>query len=231
MSTPRLLILFVVGFALALVATAPLSLALGGDALAARRSEGTVWAGRLEGAALGPLALGDVEAGLDPLRLLTGKTSVRLEATGGAATGRGRVTLGGKALSVETLSGSAPLSLLGAPPPFDGVLRLKDVDAAFAGSLCKRAAGEISAELTGLGDSPLPLGGKPDCRGAALALPLAGSRDGVGVSVLLTLQQNGAYRADTQVTTDDAGLGAMLAGAGFARDGDAYARMTEGRLQ
>lgn len=230
MSTLRLLIVFAVALAAGLVATAPLSLALGGDALAARESSGSVWAGRLDGAVLGPLPLGDVEASLDPLRLLTGKASFRLQATGGAAAGRGRVTLGGKALSIENLTGSTPLSLLGAAPPVDGVLRLKAVDAAFANGLCTRAAGEVSADLS-LGDAPLPLSGRPECRGAALALPLAGSRDGVGVTMLLTLQQNGAYRADTHVATAEAGLGAMLAGAGFARDGDAYPRTMEGRLQ
>jgi general secretion pathway protein N len=230
MSRLALVIVFAVALALALVATAPLSLGLRG-ALSARESSGTVWSGRLSGAAVGPLSLGEVKAGLDPLRLLVGKLRFRLEATGGQAAGRALATLGGHDLAVERLTGSAPLSALGAPPPFDGVLRLKDFDAVFARGQCKRAAGDISADLTGLGDQPLALAGKPLCQGQTVALPLSGSRDGVQVTVLLTLRQDGRYRGETRVITQDPALGAVLTGAGFARDGDGFGRTNEGRLQ
>ena len=60
----RRAVLFAALFAIALVAFLPLRLVLGGSGLTAREASGSVWAGRLKEARIGPAALGDLDARL-----------------------------------------------------------------------------------------------------------------------------------------------------------------------
>ena len=62
----------------------PLRLAVGwagleGSRFSAKTISGTVWNGRIEGAQLGPFPLGDLDAGLQVLPLLTGRVLMDLE--------------------------------------------------------------------------------------------------------------------------------------------------------
>jgi hypothetical protein len=233
MSPLRLTLAFFIALAVAIVARAPMTAGLAlaglGDALAAREAHGTVWSGRLVKASLGSTPLGDVRARLSPGRLLTGRPVIDITARGGAIDGRGRLLLGGSP-GVEDFTGSIPLEQLGAPAPFGGTLVLKSAGFAFSKGACRRVAGQASAEVRGLGDTPMTLTGRPECRGRAMVLPLSGERDGVRVDVSLRLEPSGGYATETRVATADAALGEMLLAAGFARTGDGYLKINKGRL-
>jgi general secretion pathway protein N len=228
-----LLAIFAVALLISLAATAPLSLALGGrgGGLTAKSVEGTIWSGRLRGAALGPLSLGEVKAGLDPLGLFTARLRYGMTATGGAAAGRGQVTITHRALTVRGLDASAPLQAFGATAPFGGMLRTRGFGVAFEDGRCKEAIGQVTADLEGLGDAPVTLTGRPACQGKALAIPLSGQRDGATVSAVLVLQPDGRYRTETTVATTEAGFGIALEAAGFDKDAAGYSRTVEGQFR
>ncbi|QHL90855.1 type II secretion system protein GspN [Sphingomonas changnyeongensis] len=76
----RIVLVAGLGFVVALIALMPLRVVLGlmPPVLAARAATGSLWSGRLVDARIGPLMLGDVQAGLDPLALLTGRVRLGL---------------------------------------------------------------------------------------------------------------------------------------------------------
>lgn len=233
MTPLRLTLIFIIALAVAIVARAPITAGLAlaglGDSLAAREAHGTVWSGRLVKASLRATSLGDVQAKLSPGRLLTGRPAIDLTARGGSIDGRGRLFLGGSP-GVEDFTGSLPLEQFGAPPPFGGTLVLRGVGFAFSNGACRRAAGQASVEVQGVGDTPMTLTGRPECRGQTLVLPLSGERDGVRVHVSLRLEPGGGYAAEARVTTADAALGEVLLAAGFAKTADGYLKINKGRL-
>lgn len=233
MSPLRLTLVFIIALAVAIIARAPMTAGLAmaglGDALTASETHGTIWSGRLVKASLGATPLGEVRARLSPGRLLTGRPAIDMIARGGAIDGRGRLLLGGSS-GVEGFTGSMPLERLGAPAPFGGTLVLRSAGFSFANGACRRAAGQATAEVRGLGDKPMTLTGRPECRGQALVLPLSGEHDGVRVDVSLRLEAKGGYTTETRVATADAALGEMLVAAGFARTGDGYLKINKGRL-
>src|SRR5690606_912002 len=87
MTPRRLLLVLALALPAMLLATLPLRLALElpGIAhwgLAARSASGSIWNGRLEGASVRDMALGDASVRLSPLPLLLGTTAARLSAPG-----------------------------------------------------------------------------------------------------------------------------------------------------
>lgn len=233
MRTPQLLILFLAGFLLALLAFAPLSLALGAakGRLTAERAEGTLWSGRLTGAQLSGLPLGVVKTRTQILPLLSGAVRLEAQARGGAFTGRGRLLAGGARTGADQVTGVLALDRLGFAGPVNGALKLDGAAAVFQRGQCRQAGGKASAQLggTGLIAQPISLTGAPVCRAGRWVLPMAGEARGLRVEAHLSLAADGAWRSDLILIPTDPALGQALAAAGFTQDGDRWRRSSEGR--
>lgn len=229
--TNRNLLLFFLG---ALLAALPLTMPLAVGLAAAKplsfaEARGTIWRGEVRRAGLGSLALGDLSVALDPLALLTGQTKVAIRALGGDVKGAGRVALTRRSPGVERFTGSLPLTALGLSGSLSGDLTARDVSAAFDDGACREAAGEIAAVVHGLGANPVALRGRPVCRGATLALPLAGTVDGMALDLMVSLRADGRYSLEATVRTTDPAFGAILAAEGFASVPGGYSRISEGK--
>ncbi|WGM37653.1 type II secretion system protein N [Caulobacter sp. NIBR1757] len=233
MRTPRLLILFVAAFLLAMIAFAPLSLALGAakGRLTADRVEGTLWAGRLTGARLAGLPLGTVKTRTQILPLLTGAVRLRAEARGGAFAGQGLLLAAGSRTGADEVSGLLALDRLGFAGPVSGALKLDKAAAVFQRGQCRQAAGKATAQLggTGLLAQPVTLAGAPVCSAGRWVLPMAGEAQGLRIEARISLDGDGAWRSELILIPTDPAMGQALAAAGFTQDGDRWRRATEGR--
>jgi general secretion pathway protein N len=233
MRTPQLLILFLVGFLLALVACAPLSMVLGAakGRLTAEKVEGTLWSGRLTGARLSGLPLGAVKTGTQILPLLTGAVRLETEARGGAFTGKGRLLAAGGRTGADQVTGLLALDRLGFAGPVGGTLKLEKVAAVFQRGQCRQAAGKATAQLGGTGPitQPVTLTGAPVCSAGRWVLPMAGEAQGLRIEAQLSLAGDGAWRSELILIPTDPALGQALTAAGFTQDGDRWRRASEGR--
>ncbi len=233
MSTPRLLILFLTVFVLAMIACAPLSLALGWSKgrLAADKVEGTLWSGRLTGAQLAGLPLGAVKTRTQILPLLTGAVRLDADARGGTFTGKGRILAAGKRTGADQVTGLLALDRLGFAGPVNGALKLDKVAAVFERGQCRQAAGKAVAQLGGAGliAQPVTLSGAPVCSAGRWVLPMAGEAQGLRIEAQLTLVGDGAWRSELILIPTDPALGQALTASGFTQDGDRWRRASEGR--
>lgn len=226
---------FAAAFVFALVALFPMRLAIdwiGLDerGLAAREANGSVWIGALAEAQLGPVPIGDVEAGLDTLPLFLGRARVGLERDDAARPFAGAATVSGDRFGLDDVTAQLPVGALFAPLPVTS-LDLSDLTAHFADGLCVEAEGLVRANVAGeLGGVLLPggLSGNARCDEGALLLPLA-SQSGLE-RLDLRLWADGRYRLDLAVRPTDPALGERLRAAGFVPAGSGYALTTEGRL-
>ena len=233
MRTPQLLTLFVVAFVIALVAGAPLSLALGAakGRLAAEKAEGSLWSGRLTGARLAGLPLGAVKTRTQILPLLTGAVRLETEARGGAFTGKGRLLAAGSRTGADQVTGLLALDRLGFAGPVNGALKLEKVAAVFQRGQCRQATGKATAQLGGTGPLPQPvtLTGAPVCSAGRWVLPMAGEAPGLRIEAQISLAADGGWRSELILIPSDPALGQALAAAGFTQDGDRWRRASEGR--
>jgi general secretion pathway protein N len=228
----RRAVLFTAMFGFALILFLPLRLALGAaaDVLRAREASGSVWAGRLKEARIGPAALGDLDARLDPLALLVGEARI-VVARPSAAPDRlaGAFGIARNRSSAESVTGVIPVESLFAPLPI-GSLELTDVTVRFRDGACDRAEGlvraDISGEIAGLA-LPAGLSGAPRCDRGALLLPLTG---GAGEGLALRIFGDGRYEARLSVRAADPDVVARLTGAGFAPGPGGYALTLGGRF-
>ena len=229
--------LFLAMFAIAIVVFLPLRLALGWAGLdeqgfAARRVTGTLWSGRLTEARFGELAIGDLDAGVSPLRLLLGRARVWMEGrspdpaarlTGAVELGRGRV-------SVLDASGPMQPGAAFAPLPVTA-LNLDAVTVRFVDGVCDSAEGRVRADIAGtyLG-APLPgsVSGMARCDGGALLLPLVSTAGAEGAN--LRLWADGRYRAELTLVPSDPAVAARLDGGGFVANGAGRVLTVEGRF-
>lgn len=236
MRTRTLLFLFGVSVAVCLLAFAPLSL-LTGEGLAkagvsARAVEGSIWDGRLRGAAWQGRELGDVRARLAPLELLFGRVGARLQLSG-TASGAGVIALGRDRIGLADADLTLPSRLIAPRAPLEGRIVLRDFTARFQKGRCRTARGEARLEAVRLGDAPLQglaLVGKAACEDGFLLLPMSGHAQGAKVDARLRLDGAGRYRLETRVVTNDAGLGLALGLAGFERTLEGSRRTDEGRI-
>jgi general secretion pathway protein N len=157
--------------AVALLVTLPMRWALvrtGFEAagLSARAVTGSIWHGTLADAAMRGAQLGDVEARLAVLPLLTGTARVVLSA--GAVSGA--VERGPARSGVAGINGTVTMAGLGGLPV--RALQFYAVDIGFAGSACRTARGRITAVGTGLLAGEGSLVGTPRCDGTMVLLPL-----------------------------------------------------------
>jgi general secretion pathway protein N len=227
-------VFFLAAFAFALIALVPMRLAIawfGGEGLAAREAEGSVWLGVLKEAQLGRIAIGDVRARLNVLPLFLGRARLSLhrdEAGGGAFDGAVSVSRHG--FGIGDATGELRPGALFAPVPV-AALELSEASAHFADGQCESASGRVQARIAGqLAGVPLPatLSGELRCAEGALLLPLA-SQSALG-QLNLSLRADGSYRLELLVRQVDPSLAPRLAAAGFVPQGDGYSRRIEGHF-
>lgn len=231
MTNRNLLLIFLAALLAALPLTVPLAVGLGvAKSLSFAEARGSVWRGEVRRASLGATRLGDLTVGLDPLALLTGQTKVAIRASGGDVKGAGRVALTRRAPGVERFTGSIPISVLGLSGSLSGDLTVREVTALFDDGACDKAEGEIAAVIQGLAPNPVALKGRPVCQGAVLALPLAGTVEGMALDLVVRLQADGRYTLEATVKTTDPAFGAILAAEGFTSVPGGYGRTSEGKL-
>lgn len=211
-----------------LIATLPMRLALevfgfGGRGLSARAATGSVWAGALHQAQVGPVALGDVRARLNLLPLFLGRARLSLHGADSSAPIAGAVTVTRRSFGVDDVSGRFRV---GGPLPIAS-LDLADLSAGFANGRCVRGEGRVRAAAAGA-LAGLALAGSVRCDGEALLLPLA---DGAGLARLdIRLFGDGRYRLDLTVRATDAAGAARLTAAGLRPTPHGYASRIQGEF-
>ncbi len=214
-----LVLLFPLGFALS-------ALGLRDDGLTARAVSGSIWSGRLDEAAFGSLALGDLSARLRVLPLLVGRARVDLS----GAAGQGAITVGRHAAGIDDATFALALGRSFAPVPLAG-LDLDDVSVRFRDGSCESAEGRVRARFTGnLAGVPLAQGfsGTVRCDAGALLIPLV-SQSAIA-SLTIRIAGDGSWRAAFAVRASDPSLAGPLGALGFARDTGGYGLKIAGKL-
>ncbi len=229
--------LFLAMFAIAVVALLPLRLALGfagidDQGFSARAVGGTIWSGRLSEARFGEIALGDLDAGVSPWRLLIGRARVWMRGRGADPAQRlnGAVEVSRGSAAVLGASGPMVPGDAFAPLPVTA-LNLDDVSVRFVDGVCESASGRVRADLSGtFAGATLPgsISGAARCDGGALLLPLAGAAGGEGAT--LRLWADGRYRAELTLVPSDPAVIARLDAAGFTPAGAGRMLAVEGRF-
>lgn len=194
------------GLVAGLVAFAPARMLLPAPPLAAAAVHGSLWHMELAGAALGRLALGDMDLALQPAALLKGRLQW---AASGAITGQLWRSVGAAGVSgASGRLGGSPLPGL----PLAGVT-LADATARFDGSgRCTEAGGQVTIELALPLAGQRQLAGAPRCNGSALLLPLASSDGRLRLDFALN---QGRWTARMAVSGAGVGEAAALVAAGF----------------
>lgn len=173
----RRLALFAILFLGALILFLPLRLALDGSGIAAREAAGSMWAGTLKEARIGPALLGDLDARLSPFALLTGRIRLAV-ARPSAAPDRftGAFDLSRHRRAIESATGLVSVeSGFGALPVTS--LELTDLTIRFRDGECDRAQGMVRANLSGEAVGlilPSSLAGAARCDRGAVLIPLGG---------------------------------------------------------
>lgn len=214
----------------------PLRLALDiagtGASASARQVRGAVWRGRIDGLALGPVALGDMYAAVSPVQLLAGRVRLDLwrDDPQGADPLRGAWTAGFNQRGIDDVTGAVPVGGAFAPLPLSA-LEFDDVTVHFAGDSCARAQGRVRARLEGqFGGLSLSQGlsGEAICDGVAVLFPLV-SQTGLE-KLSLRVWRDGRFTAQIAVRDEDDANGTALAAAGLTKRGADYVLTLEGRM-
>ncbi|MEH6662333.1 MAG: type II secretion system protein N [Parasphingorhabdus sp.] len=215
----------------------PLRLAVGwagleGTRFSAKTISGSVWNGRVEGAQLGPFPLGDLDAGVRVLPLLTGRVLMDLERPPVAGDPGLVATVGksGNNLLVQDVTTMLSVGRQLAPLPASAI-DLQAVNISFAGGRCQSASGQVRVSL----DANIPglnlkqgLLGNAECQDGVLVLPL---QSGSGMEQLtLKLQGNGFYTARLSLSGSDRAWTLLLPTLGFRKVPDGYAIKVAGQL-
>lgn len=236
---PRALIyiFIVIGLILLALVFMPLKLAvsmagLEGSKFSAREISGSIWNGRIEQARLGPLALGDLDAGVQFFPLLTGKIKLDLERPATAGDTGLTATIGkqGSALLVENATTVLRVGETLAPLPASDI-SLDNISVAFASGRCQSASGKVrlslDANIPGL-DLKQGLLGNAMCEDGVLVLPLT---SGSGMEELtMKLEGNGFYTARLFLNGNDRAWTLLLPTLGFRKVPSGYAIKVAGQL-
>jgi general secretion pathway protein N len=226
-------VFFLTVFAFSVIALIPLRVAVawfGGEGLAAREAEGSIWLGMLKEAQLGPVPLGDVRARLNILPLLLGRARLSLSRDAPDGHFEGAVSVSRHGFGLDDMTGQFRTGTLFAPVPMSA-LDLDDVSVHFDNGQCESAAGRVRATVSGdVAGISLPgsLAGDARCAEGALLLPLAGQA-GVG-QLNLSIRADGRYRIDLVVRQADAIMAPRLTAAGFQPSSDGFSRRIEGHF-
>lgn len=215
----------------ALLLFLPMRLALGwiglGDqGFSARTVTGSVWAGRLNDARFGDLALGSLEASLSPWALLIGRARVAIDGSPGAV--HGAITLSRHGRGLDDVTATIPTGRVFAPLPVTA-LTLEEVTVHFVDDTCDKAEGRVRATLAGEAAGialPTSVSGIARCDGGALLLPLASQAGSESIELRVTGQ--GRYTAALRIAPADPVAAQRLAAAGFVGGQGGYRLSLEG---
>lgn len=175
----------------ALIVLIPLRMVLGlamPETITARSVEGTVWSGRIGDLNAGPLPIGTVDAGLEPLPLLIGRPQFAVARDGfSASIAPSRISHANGSVQLPDGLGGMPVTSLG----------LGDFSAVMADGQCAEAQGTLSLTLASLGPM-LPdattVTGQARCEKGALVVPMRGPQ---GMERLtFKLSGDGRWQAD-----------------------------------
>ncbi|MES2301527.1 MAG: type II secretion system protein N [Pseudomonadota bacterium] len=182
----------------ALLALLPLRLMLGWaapDNVTARSVEGSVWSGRIADLQVGPLPLGTVDAGLEPLPLLLGRAQFAVSRAGEvpfsakASAGGGEVRLSGANGSVALPGGLGGLPVT--------AISFGDFSGRIEDGACAEAVGTLGMTLAPAGPllpGAVTLSGKARCDKGELLVPMQGS--GGMERLTLRIEGDGTWKAD-----------------------------------
>ncbi len=221
--------------ALSAVALFPLRFALGlagaDTALAALSVRGSVWWGRIEGANIGGVDLGTLDAGVSPVQILVGRVRLDLWRKRGQADDlSGAWSIGFNQRGIDDVTGSVPVGAAFAPLPLS-TMEFEDTTIHFAGDTCAKAQGRVrvrvNGQFAGLNLSQ-GMSGAATCDGAAVLLPLV-SQTGLE-SLSLRLWRDGRYTAQLVVKGGANANATALASAGLSQRGEDYVLNLEGRM-
>jgi general secretion pathway protein N len=185
---------------------------------------GSVWDGHIRQARLGNIDLGDVDAALDPLALLTAQLAVRLSRPAGNAQPPLSLTLlpGGGNLGFRDGNGTLSLGAQLAPLPA-AQLNLRDAQVRFTGGRCRSASGQLQLSVQG----GLPgfdwgpgLSGALGCDDGAARALLRSANGAQEMAVRLT--GDGRYDARLKLIGDTPSAALLLPALGFRRLDNGY---------
>ncbi|MDB5679192.1 type II secretion system protein N [Sphingomonas bacterium] len=225
----RPLALFGAMLTVALIALFPLRLALGAfgladEGLSAREVTGPVWWGGLGEARYGNVALGDLSAGLSPIRLFVGRARIDVVGQGGTPNEslHGALSFSRNTAGMDDVTATVPAGDAFAPVPITSIA-FDDVSVHFQDGRCENAEGKVTATIAATMPQlnlPPTLSGNVRCDGGALLVPLASQAQTESIAV--TIQADGKYRAVLSVRPSDASVGGALTAAGFRQVGAGY---------
>lgn len=218
-------------FLFALLALLPMRLAIDwvgfdGRGLAARGATGSIWAGALHEARIGPVWLGNVSARLNLLPLLFGRTRISFARPGQAESLEGALASSRGGFGVEDVTGRIELRGFAIPV---SALDLDGFSAAFRGEDCVRGNGRLAATMAvpGMVTSGA-WRGSARCDGAALLVPLAEPSGAARLD--LRFVSAGRYQAVLRLRAANAAAAAGLRPAGFQPFAAGRGWRFEGRL-
>lgn len=229
--TPLLLVAFSLALVLGMVVFWPMRAGLGaagasGLGLSARDVTGSIWSGRLEQAALGAQTLGNLDARLHFLPLLSDETRLSLSGDGAF---RGVFMRRRTRLAVEGLDLRAPISALGLPGA--GTAGISQGAVAFDGPTCQTASGRLSIEgLAGSGWVAPPLVGALSCDDGQLLARLNGQDPALELNADMRFDRTGRWTLDILARPADPLVAAALAAQGFQPTGEGLTYSTAGRI-
>ena len=201
---------------------------LGDQGFSARTVSGSIWAGRLNEARFGDLALGSLDASVSPFALLIGRARIGLDGDPGLL--HGAITLSRHGQGVDDLTATLPTGRAFAPLPVTQ-LALENVTVHFADDTCEKAEGRVRARLVGEAAGvalPTELSGVARCDGGALLLPLASQAGAESIELRIT--GAGRYTAALRIAPSDPTAAQRLAAAGFVAGQGGYRLSIEGRF-
>lgn len=184
--------------AVALLALLPLRLVMGWaapDNVTARSVEGAVWSGRVADLQVGPLPLGTVDAGLEPLPLLLGRAQFAVSRAGDAPFSA-KASVGGGDVRLSGAKGAVflPGGLGGLPVT---AISFGDFSAAIEDGACAAAEGTLGVTLASAGPllpDAVTLSGKARCDKGDLLVPMQGP--GGMERLTMRIAGDGTWKAD-----------------------------------
>jgi general secretion pathway protein N len=200
---------------------------LGGRGLSAREVQGSLWFGRFAEAGFRGIPLGDLDARLRLLPLLTGEARIDLSRGDGF---RAAVAVTPRGFGIAGMTARVPLGQRFAPMPI-AAIDVTDLQARFQAGLCDRADGLVKVELQGdFAGLTLPGGltGTARCDAGKLLFPLA-SQSGME-RLAIRFAGDGTFRAEMIVQPGNDAARKTLSEAGFSEIGAGQVLAIEGRL-
>ena len=230
MRRAALAVFSIIAFGVALVATLPMRVALAwfgadGAGISAAEISGSIWNGQLKATQYRGISLGNIEASLDPIALVTGSRRI---VTNGAL---GRMTLvQGNTRGFEMADAVIEVEHLKPSFHLAGRLHLERATLLFSANRCVRADGRIATDVLQRAFSGPEVAGNLSCAGDAAVAHLEGRTQDVQISIALRLDAGARYQVETRVVSASPTVRGALALAGFAENGDGFIRSDEGVL-